>query len=111
MGYNTHCTFSEGDCCVRVDRFRSITKQYFRKADGVIVVYDLLSEVSFKNVRSWMSSVKVKVAHRPPHARDLQILGRTGNYKKTWIPCIFGFYFDFTDSFILLFHFNDICKS
>lgn len=40
------------------ERFRSITKQYFRKADGVIVVYDVTSEASFKNVRNWMTSVQ-----------------------------------------------------
>ena len=39
-------------------RFRSITKQYFRKADGVIVAYDVTSEASFKNVRNWMTSVQ-----------------------------------------------------
>nr|XP_006813971.1 PREDICTED: ras and EF-hand domain-containing protein-like [Saccoglossus kowalevskii] len=40
------------------ERFRSITKQYFRKADGVIVVYDVTSESSFTSVRNWMSSVQ-----------------------------------------------------
>ena len=40
-------------------RFRSITKQYFRKADGVIVMFDLCSERSFKNMRNWMNSVEV----------------------------------------------------
>ncbi|XP_070566562.1 EF-hand calcium-binding domain-containing protein 4B-like isoform X2 [Ptychodera flava] len=39
------------------ERFRSITKQYFRKADGVLVVYDISSESSFTNVRNWMTSV------------------------------------------------------
>lgn len=40
-------------------RFRSITKQYFRKSDGVILVYDVTSEVTFRNVRAWMTSVRV----------------------------------------------------
>ncbi len=40
-------------------RFRSITKQYFRKADGVILMYDVTSELSFINLRNWMESVKV----------------------------------------------------
>lgn len=43
---------------INVDRFRSITKQYFRKADGVVVMYDVTSETSFKSVRNWMSSVQ-----------------------------------------------------
>ena len=41
-------------------RFRSITKQYFRKADGVLVMYDVNSEVSFTNVRNWIGSVQVR---------------------------------------------------
>ncbi|KHJ43420.1 Ras family protein [Trichuris suis] len=40
------------------ERFRSITKQYFRKADAVILMFDLSSEQSFKNVRQWLSSVE-----------------------------------------------------
>ncbi|XP_043562360.1 EF-hand calcium-binding domain-containing protein 4B-like [Chiloscyllium plagiosum] len=40
------------------ERFRSITKQYFRKADGVLVVYDVTSETSFTAVRNWMISVQ-----------------------------------------------------
>ena len=40
------------------ERYRSITKQYFRKADGVICMYDVTSEVSFKNLRNWITSMK-----------------------------------------------------
>ena len=41
------------------ERFRSITKQYFRKADGVICMYDVTSEQSFKSLRNWIYSIKV----------------------------------------------------
>ncbi|XP_077978364.1 EF-hand calcium-binding domain-containing protein 4B-like isoform X2 [Glandiceps talaboti] len=40
------------------ERFRSITKQYFRKADGVLILYDVTSESSFTSVRNWMASVQ-----------------------------------------------------
>ncbi|XP_072241523.1 EF-hand calcium-binding domain-containing protein 4B [Leuresthes tenuis] len=40
------------------ERYRSITKQFFRKADGVVVMYDLTSEQSFTAVRQWLTSVK-----------------------------------------------------
>ncbi|XP_042740564.1 EF-hand calcium-binding domain-containing protein 4A isoform X3 [Lagopus leucura] len=40
------------------ERFRSITKQYFRKADGILVMYDITAECSFMAVRNWMSSVQ-----------------------------------------------------
>uniref|UniRef100_A0A8C9VUH7 Calcium release activated channel regulator 2A n=1 Tax=Scleropages formosus TaxID=113540 RepID=A0A8C9VUH7_SCLFO len=39
------------------ERYRSITKQFFRKADGVIVMYDIASQQSFMAVRHWLESV------------------------------------------------------
>lgn len=45
-------------------RFRSITKQYYRRADGVILVYDVSSETSFKNIRGWMCNLQ---ASEPSH--------------------------------------------
>ena len=41
------------------ERYRSITKQYFRKADGIICMYDVTSEQSYKNLRNWITSIKV----------------------------------------------------
>ncbi|CAI2351975.1 unnamed protein product [Caenorhabditis sp. 36 PRJEB53466] len=43
------------------ERFRSITKQYFRKADGVVLMFDVTSEQSFLNVRNWIDSVRAGV--------------------------------------------------
>ncbi|XP_043980428.1 EF-hand calcium-binding domain-containing protein 4B isoform X1 [Gambusia affinis] len=40
------------------ERYRSITKQFFRKADGVIVMYDVTAEQSFTAVRQWLTSIK-----------------------------------------------------
>uniref|UniRef100_A0A2L2YEN3 Ras and EF-hand domain-containing protein n=1 Tax=Parasteatoda tepidariorum TaxID=114398 RepID=A0A2L2YEN3_PARTP len=40
------------------ERFRSMTQQYFRKTDGIILVYDVTCETSFKNMRNWMNSIK-----------------------------------------------------
>ncbi|XP_035520196.1 ras and EF-hand domain-containing protein homolog [Morone saxatilis] len=40
------------------ERYRSITKQFFRKADGVVVMYDITVEQSFTAVRQWLTSVK-----------------------------------------------------
>jgi len=39
------------------ERFRSITKAYFRRADGIILVYDVTNERSFINIRQWISSI------------------------------------------------------
>ncbi|XP_030223121.1 ras and EF-hand domain-containing protein [Gadus morhua] len=40
------------------ERYRSITKQFFRKADGVVVMYDITSELTFTGVRQWLTSVQ-----------------------------------------------------
>ncbi|XP_062415971.1 EF-hand calcium-binding domain-containing protein 4B isoform X2 [Pungitius pungitius] len=40
------------------ERYRSITKQFFRKADGVVVMYDVTVEESYRAVRPWLSNVQ-----------------------------------------------------
>ena len=40
-------------------RFRSLSKSYFRRADGAILVYDVTSESSFLHVREWVDIVNV----------------------------------------------------
>ena len=43
----------------RCRRFRSITKQFFRKADGVVLMYDVTVEESFRAVKPWLTNVQV----------------------------------------------------
>jgi len=40
-------------------RFRSIAKSYFRRADGVLLLYDVTYERSFMSIREWMDSIEV----------------------------------------------------
>ncbi|XP_053164927.1 EF-hand calcium-binding domain-containing protein 4A [Hemicordylus capensis] len=39
------------------ERFQSITKQYFRRVDGVLVMYDITAECSYMAVRNWMTCI------------------------------------------------------
>ncbi|XP_064088133.1 ras and EF-hand domain-containing protein homolog isoform X1 [Macrobrachium nipponense] len=48
------------------ERFRSITKTYFRRADGVLLLYDVTSERSFLNVRQWIQSIDEACETRVP---------------------------------------------
>ncbi|XP_042871091.1 ras and EF-hand domain-containing protein-like isoform X2 [Penaeus japonicus] len=48
------------------ERFRSITKTYFRRADGVLLLYDVTSERSFLNVRQWIQSIDEACLTRVP---------------------------------------------
>ncbi|XP_019621098.1 PREDICTED: ras and EF-hand domain-containing protein homolog isoform X2 [Branchiostoma belcheri] len=40
------------------ERFRSIAKSYFRRADGVLLLYDCTYEPSFVHVREWVDAVE-----------------------------------------------------
>ncbi|XP_039264680.2 ras and EF-hand domain-containing protein homolog isoform X1 [Styela clava] len=39
------------------ERFRSISASYFRRAEGVLLLYDCTSQHSFINVRDWMETI------------------------------------------------------
>ena len=40
------------------ERFRSITKNFFRSADGVLFVYDITSKESFTNIKEWLKNAQ-----------------------------------------------------
>ncbi|XP_055510738.1 LOW QUALITY PROTEIN: EF-hand calcium-binding domain-containing protein 4B-like [Leucoraja erinacea] len=40
------------------ERYHCVTKQYFRKADAVIVMYDIASSTSFSKVHYWLACIK-----------------------------------------------------
>ncbi|KAK3101207.1 hypothetical protein FSP39_001755 [Pinctada imbricata] len=40
------------------ERFRSIAKSYFRRADGVLLLYDCSYERSFLSIRDWVESIE-----------------------------------------------------
>uniref|UniRef100_G1LSD0 RAS and EF-hand domain containing n=1 Tax=Ailuropoda melanoleuca TaxID=9646 RepID=G1LSD0_AILME len=40
------------------ERFRSIAKSYFRRSDGVLLLYDVTCEKSFLNVREWVDMIE-----------------------------------------------------
>ena len=39
------------------ERFRSITKSYFKESDGILLIYDITNKETFKNVEGWIDSI------------------------------------------------------
>ena len=39
------------------ERFRTITQSYFRGAQGILLVFDVMDRAAFNNVRTWMESI------------------------------------------------------
>lgn len=73
-------------------RFRSITEQYYRKADSVLAMYDVTHSPSFTAVRGWMDSVKVnrwrcqawldvKARGKNKHADYLQYISNNRSFR------------------------------
>ena len=39
------------------ERFRNITTQYYKGADGIVLVYDVTDEASYEKIRDWMEQI------------------------------------------------------
>ncbi|XP_035279035.1 ras-related protein Rab-15 [Anguilla anguilla] len=39
------------------ERYQTITKQYYRRAQGIFLVYDITSELSFQHIMKWVTDV------------------------------------------------------
>ena len=40
------------------EKFRSITKNYYKGSDGVLLIYDITDKNSFEQVESWINSIR-----------------------------------------------------
>ncbi|KAM6292960.1 LOW QUALITY PROTEIN: EF-hand calcium-binding domain-containing protein 4B [Porphyrio hochstetteri] len=69
------------------ERYQSITKQFFRKADGVIVMYDITAKDTFTAVKHWLTSIKESAEENVP----VLLLGnKTDNEKEREVPMGMG---------------------
>ncbi|CAH8519062.1 unnamed protein product [Heterobilharzia americana] len=64
------------------ERFRSVSANFYRKADGILLVYDCTSEFSFMNTRDWITIIEENTGKHIPIA----IIGNKKDLKeqKEW---------------------------
>ena len=46
------------------DRFRSITKNYYKGAHGIILIYDVTSRKTYENIKNWVAQIKEEVSEK-----------------------------------------------
>jgi small GTP-binding protein len=46
------------------DRFRSITKNYYKGAHGIILIYDITSRKTYENIKNWVTQIKEEVSDK-----------------------------------------------
>ena len=57
------------------ERFRSITKTYFKESDGVLLLYDVTNKESFKNVESWIHSIHESLGNNVNSKYEIILIG------------------------------------
>jgi len=58
------------------ERFRAITKLYFKESDGILLLYDITNRESFKNVETWVETIHESLGH---HMNSKYIIILIGN--------------------------------
>ncbi|KAJ0067403.1 hypothetical protein NL108_003520 [Boleophthalmus pectinirostris] len=70
------------------ERFRSIAKSYFRRADGVLLLYDVSCEKSFLNVREWVDMIE----DVSPEDIPIMLVGNKCDLRQEGLPCVSSTY-------------------
>ncbi|KAK6481176.1 ras-related protein Rab-15-like [Huso huso] len=69
------------------ERYQTITKQYYRRAQGIFLVYDITSERSFQHIMKWASDVdeyapekvqKILIANKADEEQERQVATEQG---------------------------------
>lgn len=57
IGSNTTADLQVWDTCGQ-ERFRTITRQYYRDANGILLVFDVTNKKSFNDLETWLDDIK-----------------------------------------------------
>ena len=55
--------FADAPRPARQERFRSVTRSYYRGAAGALLVYDISNRASYNHLDSWLSDAR-ELAHK-----------------------------------------------
>ena len=67
------------------ERFKTLTQSFYRKADGVIITFDVTEKASFQNVKTWVESINThanKTAARVLVGNKIDLVGERKVSKK-----------------------------
>ena len=57
------------------ERYRSITKNYFKNTQGIILIYDITDRITFDHLEMWLSSIKEDLSDWESSNYMIMILG------------------------------------
>ena len=57
------------------ERYRSITKTYFKDSQGIILIYSIINAVSFEHVQVWLESIKESLSDWKRSGYIVMLLG------------------------------------
>lgn len=65
------------------EKFRAITRSYYRNSVGIVVVYDITSRLSFEHVPSWLREAEANVGGPYPGQCVFLLVGHKADKDKT----------------------------
>ncbi|KAF8571625.1 hypothetical protein P879_02255 [Paragonimus westermani] len=70
------------------ERFRSISASFYRKADGILLVYDCTSESSFLHTREWISTIQENAGRDIPIVVVANKVDLRDQYEREGTQCV-----------------------
>uniref|UniRef100_A0A914CHU8 Ras-related protein Rab-39B n=1 Tax=Acrobeloides nanus TaxID=290746 RepID=A0A914CHU8_9BILA len=64
------------------EKFKSITRSYYRNSVGVIIVYDITNRKTFEHVSEWLAEAEANVSGPDPSQCVFQLVGHKADLEK-----------------------------
>ena len=70
------------------ERFQSLGVAFYRGADCCVLVYDVTSQQSFRNLESWRDEFLIQASPRNPEEFPFVLLGNKVSYRRYYEDCV-----------------------